>query len=424
MAKIWYSITFIAVFLILLGSSASSIQANEVLVEVDTLNVRSGPGLDYNQTGTVHQDDTFSVQETKEDWVKINWNDTTGWIAKQHVQFQEEHVTTCNVDHLRIRSEATTQSAIKGYLMEGDEVELLEQRDNWLHISYEGVNGWIHRDYTALATKPSDNRDTSNSSDTSVNAEQSIATLQYNATNLRAGPSTNHKVIGQRDAGERFDVIEKQNDWYHIQTENGTAYVAGWLVSIKGSSQSETTNQDGLKNKTVMIDPGHGGRDSGTIGINGTYEKTLNLDTALTLMKKLEQSGANVLLTRDDDQYLSLAARSSFANTSKPDAFISLHYNSAPHVQNASGISTFYNGNENEHLANMVHIAMIDATGMTDRGYSASNYHMIREPQVPSLLLELGFLSTSYEEQYVQTSAYQENVTDGIHDGLKAYFTD
>lgn len=100
----------------------------------------------------------------------------------------------------------------------------------------------------------------------------------------------------------------------------------------------------GLDVQTIIIDPGHGGKDPGAIGAMGTQEKNIVLDIALELRDKLKQSGKyNVFLTRESDTYLSLAERVAFANSGRTDLFISLHINALPQKR-VNLIETYYYG--------------------------------------------------------------------------------
>ncbi|MBR8645773.1 N-acetylmuramoyl-L-alanine amidase [[Brevibacterium] frigoritolerans] len=88
-----------------------------------------------------------------------------------------------------------------------------------------------------------------------------------------------------------------KGDWYSIKLKGGkTAYVAGWIVTIEGvpSKSNDLALRKYLKDKTIVIDPGHGGRDSGTIGVGGTLEKNLTIRTAELLRDKLQAAGAKL----------------------------------------------------------------------------------------------------------------------------------
>ncbi|KHE66792.1 N-acetylmuramoyl-L-alanine amidase, partial [Halobacillus sp. BBL2006] len=250
-----------------------------------------------------------------------------------------------------------------------------------------------------------------------------FVSVKYNGTNIRSGPGTTDKIVGRGHKGDQFQVIVKQGQWYKVQYENKSAYIAGWLVNEhNGKPDSSQQVSGNLKGKTIMIDAGHGGKDSGALGRGGSYEKKITLKTALSLKSQLERSGAKVLMVRKTDEYVPLSIRSFYSNASEADVFISLHYNSAPLNVAASGISSFYYHEKDKPLAASIQAGMVGSTNLIDRGTLYGDFHVLRENRKPSVLLELGFLSDAIEEQTVRSSKYQTEVSQGITQGLINYF--
>src|SRR5690606_13645230 len=108
-------------------------------------------------------------------------------------------------------------------------------------------------------------------------------------------------------------------------------YIASWIV----------TGTNEVSSKTIVIDPGHGGRDEGAAGANGTLEKDLTLNAALLLGEKLKKAGFNVILTRSSDEYVSLQDRAELAYIKNADVFISLHFDSIDD-SSVHGHTTYY----------------------------------------------------------------------------------
>src|SRR5690606_21075974 len=121
-----------------------------------------------------------------------------------------------------------------------------------------------------------------------------------------------------------------------------------------------------LKNKVIVLDPGHGGHDSGAVG-GGYYEKNIVLDVGLQLRDYLRMRGALVYMTRDTDVFLSLSERVEYSNSIQPDAFISIHTNAAA-SSSATGLETFWNSvagllpEESNELATVLQNALINTT--------------------------------------------------------------
>jgi N-acetylmuramoyl-L-alanine amidase len=176
----------------------------------------------------------------------------------------------------------------------------------------------------------------------------------------------------------------------------------------------------------IILDAGHGGTDEGT-KVNALKEKKLTLLTALLAKKHLEELGYRVMLTRGRDIFLSLQRRVYIANKTKAALFVSLHYNSAP-SPNAQGMEVFYyeskepwRARSSKHLARCLLRSLLDETQATSRGVKAGNFHVIRETDMPSVIVEAGFLSNSQERQKLKTRTYLERIALGVAQGIDAY---
>jgi N-acetylmuramoyl-L-alanine amidase len=178
-----------------------------------------------------------------------------------------------------------------------------------------------------------------------------------------------------------------------------------------------------LLNRTFVLDPGHGGIDNGASGKNGTLEKELNLEVSLRLKDLLEEAGANVVLTRFEDKYISLYERAFIANFIMADYFISIHTNSHPKSQ-INGVEIFYYSGrpKAKPMAARILDAITGRTGLNKLAVKTNNFVVIRETQMTGILLELGFLSNQQEEQIISTDNYKDNAAHGIFDGIIDYF--
>ena len=167
---------------------------------------------------------------------------------------------------------------------------------------------------------------------------------------------------------------------------------------------------------TVVIDPGHGGRDNGTHSRSGVKEKTLTLETAFRLQNRLRSAGFQTVMTRKSDHFVPLETRCQISNRYHNAVFISLHYNSASR-RSAHGILTFYRSSGSREMANIIerHLAPL-GSGMHYIRYA--NFHVLRDNENPCVLVECGFLSNRYEAARCYTPAYQSAVADAITDAL------
>lgn len=194
------------------------------------------------------------------------------------------------------------------------------------------------------------------------------------------------------------------------------------IVDLNANSTDDTTTQPGNDGKKlVVLDAGHGAKDSGAVGVTGKYEKNFNLAVILKTAELLKkESKIDVVLTRSDDTFLELKERAAIANNLNADIFISVHANSSA-SSSASGTETYYQREASKALANVMHKYLVQATGLTDRGVRYGNFHVIRETKMPAVLLEVGYLSNKKDEALLFTDALQNKVAASIVSGIKEY---
>jgi N-acetylmuramoyl-L-alanine amidase len=445
-------------------------------ITVNHLNVREGPGLHYRVIKRVNKGETYAVIEQKNDWIQLRLNaKETGWISLQYASEATNTIETAvsAVNHLRVRTGPGTKYAVIGYLKQGQAVEVLEKTKDWAKVRSSILSGWVSANYLAPQTslekqligvvttnqlnvraEPSEkgkiirklndgdyvnivgqqgnwlkiileDQHTAWVSSTYVSLQNRTASepadsyikVLHHRTNIRVSPSLNAHIVATANRGETYRVIHKEGSWYYIElADQRTGYIAEWVVSTVNKKSGT------IQNKTIVLDAGHGGKDSGTIGKNGTPEKALTLQTAKLLQQKLGQAGANVILTRNDDLFISLPNRVKIAYEHEADAFISIHYDSS-HDATVNGITIYYYDNKRDHpLAASIYSQLTTIHNMKQRGIRFGDFHVLRENNRPSVLLELGYLSHPTEGQFIVSPYYQEKVTDAIVESLKNYF--
>ena len=221
------------------------------------------------------------------------------------------------------------------------------------------------------------------------------------------------------------------------------------------------------KIRTIIIDPGHGGKDPGAIGRRGVQEKELNLKISRYLKKILTEKGLKVVLTRDSDKFVSLKKRTKIADRNKEAFFISIHANSArgkkrgPHgfevyylsekmddwtraVAKRENAAFQFIPEENYSLSRNANISLWDIiytenriesmelakvicrgldkeTNLRNRGIKGANFYVLRGIDLPGVLVEVGFLSNPKEEAKLKNSAYQYKIAKGIARGIISY---
>ena len=171
--------------------------------------------------------------------------------------------------------------------------------------------------------------------------------------------------------------------------------------------------------RTVVIDAGHGGRDHG--GQWGrVYEKHLALDTSVRLEKHLKRMGYRTVMTRRGDYFLTLPQRCQIANRYRNAIFVSVHFNYT-WKQEVSGLETFYHNSEGQKLANQVQNRMIRYTRSIDRDEKFARFYVIRNTNMPSILVEGGFVSNEAERNRMKSGRFREALARAIADGIQRY---
>ena len=173
----------------------------------------------------------------------------------------------------------------------------------------------------------------------------------------------------------------------------------------------------------VVIDPGHGGIDRGGIPGQRFAEKVFTLDTGKRLAKILRSNGdINVVMTREDDTFVSLTDRTNIANQyrGRDAIFVSIHYNSALR-EGAYGIETYFNNRRAYRLAALVHPRVIQAMNSIDRGIRQRGYRVLRKNLLPAILVECGFLTNQAEGERASDPNYRQRVARAIASAILTY---
>jgi N-acetylmuramoyl-L-alanine amidase len=235
--------------------------------------------------------------------------------------------------------------------------------------------------------------------------------------------------------------------------------------SLPRDGQQSLSRALGLKVGRIVIDAGHGGHDTGTIGPNGLMEKDLCLDVALRLGKMIEEGlpGAEVIYTRDDDTFIPLEERTNIANQAKADLFISIHANSSPD-SSARGVETYYLNfspsseamavaarenataqssvhdleslvqriarnekiEESRELASDIQDSLANRMqrvnkNIRNRGVRKAPFVVLIGANMPSVLAEISFISNPTDEVALAKPDGREHVAEGLYKGIQAY---
>ena len=214
---------------------------------------------------------------------------------------------------------------------------------------------------------------------------------------------------------ERFTKEdEKGNKYTDIYTGIYTDKNAGNDAAPVASTEN---NAPGF---CVVVDAGHGGSDGGTVS-GRAVEKDINLSVALKLKAILENDNIEVILTRSSDENMSLADRTFVANDSNADFFISLHCNYYEKDARIAGLECYYNNSnaaESKGYAESIINAVSLSEDIETRYAKTEGYYVLRNTQMPAVLVEMGFLSNYSESQKLLDDDYQESLAQRIAEGI------
>lgn len=238
------------------------------------------------------------------------------------------------------------------------------------------------------------------------------------------------EIIGKPSADKNEELVT----YTFTLKENTTLWGYNVLYDDKGNLYLEfqykpqlvESADKPLEGLNIVVDPGHGGTDAGTLGImdsRGPNEKDVNLAHAYAIRDKLEAMGATVWLTRVDDSYYSLDNRLRDQAVAKADFFVSIHHNSTGNNVDAnevSGMEIYYHTPYSQAFAETMMDSLISGLGRKSRFVNQSYYRVNLLPYTPSILVELGFMNNPLEFERSVTESEIDRVADAVADGIVA----
>ncbi len=208
--------------------------------------------------------------------------------------------------------------------------------------------------------------------------------------------------------------------------------IGGLLLAGKNLGEYVSSDQVESEDRKVVIDPGHGGRDPGKIGVNQVLEKDINLKIAKKVRDRLEEKGISVTMTREKDETLApegssnkqvedIKKRVEIIDQTAPAMEVSIHQNSY-HSSDVRGAQVFYyqHSKEGEKAAAVMQEALAAVDPEHAREAKANDtYYLLRRTESPTIIVECGFLSNPEEADKLKTEEYQEELADAIAEGIE-----
>lgn len=393
------------------------------IVEVQTiaLNVHKEPGPNSKVITQVHQEDKVTIKEKKEGWYKIQTADKAeGWVADWLIFDGNSSPYTylpaiVTERHTELKQSRKADSKTLDTLKRKQTVFVTMESNGWSRIYANDTYGWV----------PSESLNIRKSHQPKFEDNETLQ-ITLDKVTLHSDASVTSKEKSQLAYADKVSLKEtSSNDWYQVKTKDGDiGFVRSWEVTNNPLHKKDKRPEEPKSEYTIMLDPGHGGEDPGAETNDGTVlEKTLTLQTAQVVKKKLESNGYNVLMTRSGDDFVTLSRIAKKSNESKADAFISFHYDSSGNPNEGSGTTTFYRHDSGRPLAQAVNDQIANLP-LENRGFAKYDYQVLRENERPAILLELGYINNDTDAAYAQSDKYHKKIAQAINDGLNTYIND
>ena len=194
------------------------------------------------------------------------------------------------------------------------------------------------------------------------------------------------------------------------------------LALVASLAACSTVGTTGVKNTsktftTVVVDAGHGGKDSGAYRRYGPPEKTVALDVAQRLQRKLRESQLKTVMTRDSDVFIPLNDRVAMENKQKNAVFVSIHFNDS-RKRGTRGFETYYHSGASVDLANRIQQKLMTIPNSANGGIHTANFRVLRLANCPAVLVECGYLSNRNEGNQARDWEYRELLADRIAEAI------
>ncbi|MGF3076701.1 N-acetylmuramoyl-L-alanine amidase [Facklamia sp. P12934] len=390
-------------------------------------------------------DPDFPIEIIQEQtgWLKVRYQGKVeGWLPKWLIENKElksdQDLAASFEKSTALYQKADSKSPILSNIPKESLIPINYIEKNWAQVNYQGKPAFVNINEIELLNRQDAERliAEKNALDSSINKKEKEKESLKNKLIMRKKEEYLleeadffSNMIYQTNYLQEFtrlDYVEysPQESFYYVEDSQG---VKGYIDSFSLSEPYYSIDhrflpiKSELQQATIMLDPGHGGEDPGTLSKDQKYaEKSFTYKIAKVLKKTLEAFGAKVILTNESDQFLDLAERVKISNQKQPDLFLSLHFDSSYDTQ-VKGVRTYFYHLNDEEFAKTLHSGLI-TSGRPNLGVEYGNFHVLRENTVPSLLLELGYITNSEDLELMLTDDYHQKLADAITEGLSTYF--
>ncbi len=395
-----------------------------VKVTEDNLNVRTTPELSTNIIGQVNTSDRLYVFDIKGDWLQVGFNNELAYVHKLYTKYLDADGNTLGnaikkvkvtASELNARRLPTASSQVVGVLRKDSIISVYGSKDNWYLTTVNGIPAYVSKSYvTDELTTPQPPASITNL----------VGKVTVDGLNIRSGPSSSYATIGKVNRGTIVTVKSINGFWAKVVYDGKEGYTHKTYLKL-------LNQPSGVKNRIIVIDAGHGDTDPGAgVRDNGILyrEKEITLNVALLVEKKLKAAGATVVMTRSSDSFPSLQDRVDIAMKNYAELFVSIHANANDNTA-ANGTETFYNVTMNDnslesyYLASKINTQIVVNADMKNRGVKEQVFFVNRNMDIPSVLVELGFMTNPQDLSKLTSSVYVEKFATSIYNGIVQYYS-
>lgn len=396
-----------------------------IAVTTDELNVRTAPDTTSSVLGKVNTGGKLSVYAIEGNWLKVSYQGQYAYISKSYAKFLEQNGNAIGSVQKTVSANAamnlyykpTSSSKKLDLINQGKTLPVYKEIDGYYLTIVNGLPGYVVKSSTTeiYVEKPN----VSDSNDT-VQPTGTMGVVTIGGLNMRESANTTSKVLKTLSKGTTLSVHSISGFWAKVSTAGITGYVHKSYIKLVNQSGSS------VKNRIIILDPGHGGKDPGAVN-SGHSEKAIVLKVTNLVKQKLQNAGATVHMTRLGDTYPSLEERVSFTRDKLGEIFVSIHVNAATSTS-AKGAETYFSISsgdqfeEDKKLATYINNEIVTNANMNNRGVKEANYYVTRNMMIPSVLVELGFISNSEDRQKLISDKYVEIYAQSIYNGIVDYY--
>lgn len=394
------------------------------IVDVQTiaLNLHKDASANSKVISQVHREDRVTIKEKKNGWYKIQTSDKVeGWVADWLIFDGTSGPYTylpaiINQRNVELKKDNNESSDSLNTLKKKQKVFVTMELNGWSRIYADDTYGWV----------PSENLDIRKNQQPKFEDNSALQITIDDAPLYEKADETSKEATNLAYADKVTLNETLDNYWYQVTTSDGkTGYVKSWTVTNNALNEKDERPAEAKSEYTVMLDPGHGGDDPGAESNDGTvFEKDLTLATAKVVKSELESKGYNVLMTRSEDEFVTLSRIAKKSNESKADVFVSFHYDSSGNPNEGSGTTTFYLGQPSRPLAQAVNDKIASILPLDNRGFASQDYQVLRENEKPAVLLELGYMNNDSDASYAQSDKYHKKVGEAVEKGITVYLNE